>query len=100
MTTTRTAGRDGDPAQGKLDFDNPRGHLDRVSTRIGAAIIAYCRQHEQFHVDDLRKHVIREVGIVAPASSDRILRQLRQQKRLDYKVVSRRESLYQVLEVA
>lgn len=76
-------------------------HLDRVSGRIGAAILAfYQKRQEPFHMDDLRRFVAAVVGPVAPASADRILRQLRLQKRLNYRVVSRRQSLYVMTEVA
>jgi hypothetical protein len=40
--------------------------------------------------------VLRETGIAAPASADRILRDLRQKGVIDYKVLGRRASLYAV----
>ncbi|KKK51240.1 hypothetical protein LCGC14_3116930 [marine sediment metagenome] len=48
-------------------------------------------------MEELRSYVGRNlVGCIAPDSPGRILRQLRQQRRLNYDVISRRESLYQV----
>jgi len=83
--------------QDAFDFDEQREHLERVSSRIARAIIQFCREHRQFHADELRKHVLREAGITAPGSADRILRDLRQRKLIDYKVVNRHESLYETL---
>lgn len=82
-------------------------HIERVSIRIGAAIIAFAQLHlrlggdlGRFYIDELRAYVTEVVGIVAPASPDRILRDLRQRGRLNYKVIDRGASLYQITEVA
>lgn len=70
--------------------------LKRVSDRIGKAILSFQRIHPgQFHVDELRKYVIDTVGIVAPASPDRVLRLMRAEGVLSYVVVSRSQSLYE-----
>ena len=44
---------------------------------------------------DLNAHVNTRVGLVAPDSPGRILRDLRKKQRLDYLVVSRKSSLYE-----
>jgi transposase-like protein len=86
--------------QESFDFDEQQENLERVSSRIGKSIIEFCRSHGRFHADDLRKWVIRETGTAAPASADRILRDLRRRGVIGYRVVSRRESLYEVTFVA
>lgn len=85
-----------------LDFTAQDEHLERVTARIAAAIIAWTRARvgQTFHMDELRRHLLGEVGMIAPASPDRILRDLRQRGKLKYEVLNRRESLYRVLEVA
>jgi hypothetical protein len=87
----------------RVDRDDERedqeGNLERVSSRIERAIIRFCKEHPTFHADELRQAVIRDTGIAAPASSDRILRLLRQQGRIDYVVLNRRESLYSVTKI-
>lgn len=85
-------------SQTAFDFEQ-REHLDRVSSRIGAAVLEFCLAHRQFRAGELHRHVERATGVSAPASADRILRSLRQRHVVDYRVVSRRESLYEVLEV-
>lgn len=72
--------------------------LDRVSSRIAGALIHFCRKHigKAFRADDLHTHVMRACGSIAPASSDRILRLLRQRGVIDYEVTSRRDSRYLV----
>jgi hypothetical protein len=51
-------------------------------------------------MEELRRFVQAQMkGKVAPGSPERILRQLRQQGELNYKVVSRRQSLYKVVPV-
>jgi hypothetical protein len=73
-------------------------HLASVGSRIGAAITAFCRARvgREFHADTLRRHVTAQVGVVAPGSADRILRDLRQRGVVVYSVVNRRQSLYRV----
>lgn len=48
-----------------------------------------------FHAEELRRYVKSRTIDIAPGSPDRILRQLRLQKVLDYVVISRSKSLYQ-----
>lgn len=74
-------------------------HLDRVLSRIEDPIVRFCETHPTFHADELRRFVVQESGTAAPGSSDRILRQLRQQGVIDYVVTNRRESLYRVISV-
>lgn len=82
-----------DPEQGE--------NIERVSSRIAGAITEFCsaRIGKQFFMEELRLFVSEKTKPhhIAPASPDRILRLLRQQGKLDYKVVSRSQSLYAVL---
>jgi hypothetical protein len=101
-----------DEFQGEFDFDQmhhdfkeQQENLDRVSSRIAWAIVRFlCERlasiNHFFHADELRAAVIRDTGIAAPASADRVLRDLRQKKKIGYRVVNRRESLYEALWVA
>lgn len=53
-----------------------------------------------FTADQLRFYVTNNVvGKVSPSSSDRILRQLRQQGKVNYYVVNRGKSLYKAIPV-
>jgi hypothetical protein len=74
-------------------------NLERVYSRIARAIIAFLRKNKFFHADDLRKYVVAETGIAAPASADRVLRDLRQRKIINYRVINRSQSLYETLYV-
>jgi hypothetical protein len=92
--------------QGAFDFDDEEEerleqeeNLERVSSRIGRAIIDFCQTHRRFHADELRAYAVAETGIAAPASADRILRDLRLRGVIDYVVVNRRASLYEVIKV-
>ena len=78
---------------------NQPAELARVSERIEDVIIRFCRTHTEFHADDLRAEVAARCQI-APASADRVLRDLRQRGQVDYEVVSRRDSLYLVNSVS
>lgn len=82
-----------------IDWSQHEPNLERVESRIGASILRYFAEYApgyQFHVEELRKWVLDETGILAPASADRVLRDLRQKGLLDYHVVNRRQSLYQI----
>jgi len=59
----------------------------------------FCRHNEQFHMEQLLLYIQGNLGMIAPDSPGRILRQLRQQGLLNYTVVSRRQSLYRVVPV-
>lgn len=72
--------------------------LERVSSRIAAAILGFLRAKgigREFHADELRKHVA-DIAPAAPASADRILRSLRQRGLVGYIVKDRRASLYEL----
>lgn len=79
--------------------DRQNENLQRVSARIGKAILAFYENdpNSEFHADDLRDSVREQCGRVAPASSDRVLRDLRKKGEINYKVTNRRQSLYQFL---
>ncbi len=69
--------------------------IARVSQRISAAILEFIDTHNaSFHANDLRVFVCTRVGHTAPGSADRILRNLRQRRVIDYTVISRSQSLY------
>jgi len=74
--------------------------LERVQTNIGDHVAQFMRQRwhdgpQQFHIRELHDWIFQRTQI-APASPDRILRQLRLDGVCDYKVVDRQESLYEV----
>lgn len=82
-------------------------NLDRVSSEIADAIMNFALERltsvqqgkSTFYMSELLGH-INGIGIaVAPDSPGRILRSLRQRKLLDYKVINRRASLYEVTSV-
>lgn len=78
---------------------NQAGHLERVSSRIGAAVLEFCQSNRTFHAGDLHRYVAETTGITAPGSADRILRDLRKRGVVGYRVISRRESLYEITSV-
>lgn len=76
-----------------------RENIERVRLKIGSSVVRFVKFvgiNNTFHADDLRDWVVVETH-VAPASSDRILRDLRQKNLINYKVIDRRKSLYKVL---
>jgi hypothetical protein len=76
-------------------------NLRRVRKTIEAAVLAFCAEvlatstPPTFFLGDLTRYVMRRHPI-APDSASRILRTLRQAKRVDYVVVSRAKSLYEL----
>ena len=72
---------------------------NRVYGKIAPVIVAYARDHagQAFHAEELRRHVTKHAPEIAPSSTDRILRLLRQEGRLHYVVINRRASLYQFI---
>jgi hypothetical protein len=76
--------------------DDSPADRERVYNRIAPLILEFQRRcgEKPFHAEELRTFVRDRVPEIAPASPDRILRQLRLEKRLGYEVVNRRASLY------
>jgi hypothetical protein len=70
-------------------------HLERVGERISGAVLDFCRGVRRFHMNELTDWVSKRTG-VAPDSPGRILRQLRSVGKLNYRVLDRRASLYEV----
>lgn len=75
--------------------------LSRVTSRIGSAIqyFVYCRLRGDgtFHGSELYDYVRSNVGPVSPESCNRILRALRQRRRVNYVVLSRSKSHYRAI---
>ena len=74
--------------------------LSRVQANIGELVERFVLDRWQagqprFHIQDLHDYIATRTQI-APASPDRILRQLRLEGKFDYKVVSRSESCYEI----
>jgi hypothetical protein len=77
--------------------------LEHVLSRIGCSVFEFCRgvygsTLKTFHAGDLHEAVAGDAQI-APASADRILRALRQKGVINYRVLSRKESLYEVTSI-
>ena len=75
---------------------------ERVTSRIGAAVQAFCMQRvgQQFHAADLHRFVMNAVGPEgSPESANRILRLLRHRRAVNYRLISRSASLYESLDV-
>lgn len=78
--------------------------LARVSGAISKAILGFLRArlnngYTEFHAAELRDWVAASVA-TAPASADRVMRDLRKTGRIAYHVVNRARSLYRIDAVA
>ena len=80
---------------------NNRDHPEqvRVTSRIGRTIVSFCDGADTFHADTLRRYVTNRCGMVAPESTGRCLRSLRQKGVLNYEVVSHSDSLYKMIPI-
>lgn len=81
-------------------WDAQAVNLQRVGGRIGPVVEDFCRERlgMTFHVADLQSYVLGR-ALVAPASPDRILRDLRSRGLIAYEVVNRSQSLYRLTRV-
>jgi hypothetical protein len=82
--------------------DDDKEERARVFSRIAPIIMSFHDNHlgEAFHAEDLRQYVLNLEPSIAPDSPGRILRELRLQRRLNYVVINRRQSLYQFRPIA
>jgi hypothetical protein len=89
--------------QYQFDFNQP-AQLERVLSGIGGFVVEFFGLlpiGAEFHASDLKEFVGQKTGgYVAPGSPDRIMRDLRKRRAINYVVVSRSKSLYQKVEVA
>ena len=80
----------------------------RVRSRIGKLILEFCWElqarpsmsshNDEFHMEELRRWVEERVGgKIAPDSPGRVLRELRRKGFINYRVVNRSRSLYQLV---
>lgn len=67
--------------------------LERVTSRLGKAILDFCRPGRRFHAAELHAHVL-GVCEAAPASADRVMRELRAAGVVPVKCIDRSKSLY------
>lgn len=79
-------------------------NLSRVSERIQGLIMSFARdrvvtQRCAFHMTELTSFVSRH-HVIAPDSAGRVLRLLRKRGQLDYVVLQRSLSLYEITKVA
>lgn len=79
-------------------------NLQRVRAAIGPLVVQFITDRwklnaRYFTAADLRAYIQARTN-TAPASPDRILRQLRAEGKFDYRVVNRRQSEYEILGLA
>ena len=76
--------------------DDDSNERARVYGKIAPLILEYAEGHtgKAFHAEDLRQFVLMFASEIAPDSPGRILRILRQEGKLNYVVINRRDSLY------
>ena len=87
------------PDFGEYRAGGQSANIGRVNKKIAAAVTEFCQSvgvGGKFHMVDLQDFVAVRFSI-APDSPGRILRDLRKRKLLNYRVVSRKQSEYQVL---
>ena len=77
-----------------------QAQLGRVSDRIASVVLDFYQgrvsDNPEFHMEELLGYVSDHVD-VAPDSPGRILRNLRAEKKLNYAVVNRKQSLYKLV---
>ena len=84
---------------GWADRSSQQENLDRVASKLSGPILAFCRQRQDFHMEDLREYLRAQSVNFAPDSPSRILRQLRLEGSVDYVITNRRQSAYRVMSV-
>jgi hypothetical protein len=77
-----------------------QANLDRVKNSIATHVKTFVRLRwvsgqERFYMRELHDYIF-AITQTAPASPDRVLRELRLYGHFDYKVVNRKESLYEI----
>ena len=87
------------PLFGVVDHCSQQEQLTRVSAKIGGVIIRFFSDKSfgfRFHMKDLLTAVRSEFPYIAPDSPSRVMRDLRQKSVIDYRVINRKNSLYEI----
>lgn len=77
--------------------------MESVTKRIGQIVQAFVEAklinwgNPEFTAQELRSAVLNIIPAIAPGSPDRILRALRQQKKINYVLISRVRSRYKAI---
>jgi hypothetical protein len=82
--------------------DQQASELARVKAKIDPLVLAFFATKQpgsQFHVNDLIRFVWDREPYATATSPDRVMRELKKGKQLNYELVSRKKSLYRVLVV-
>lgn len=85
-----------------MEQQEQQENLERVSECIGQPILDFFNNNgtgAQFHACELHGYVGGRTGQLAPASADRVMRDLRKKKLLNYRIVNRKKSLYEILDL-
>lgn len=84
------------------DSGEQEQQLDRVRGKLQPMILDFYHQRlssePKFFAADLRRFIASQ-SLVAPASPDRVLRDLRQRRKLNYRVLNRAASQYEALPI-
>ena len=72
-------------------------NLDRVSLRIKWQVLRFMNRRKVFRLEELTTYVIERLGAMSPESPSRVLRDLRKKGLVNYKVIDRSSSRYEVL---
>jgi len=79
--------------------ETQKAEIARVRGVIEPVVLDFAREHApDFFIGELQQYVLRRAR-VAPASPDRILRDLRSRGLINYQVINRRASRYRFLPV-
>jgi hypothetical protein len=70
--------------------------LGLVHDHIAGAVLRFCAAVDTFHLHELEEFVAAEVPNITPGSPGRILRDLRRNGQVAYRVLSRTDSLYAI----
>lgn len=76
--------------------DSAREQLTRVRSELGPRIVAWAAERLASGAAEFRASELKEAVAGAPASPDRVLRDLRQRGVVGYEVVSKPKSLYRL----
>ena len=86
--------------QTTIDFERSeqRANIERVSNRIAPLVYGFVKSlgaGAEFHMTELQEHV-NAASPGSPESPSRILRLLRQERKIGYTVLNRSKSLYRI----
>ena len=77
-------------------MDEGQSFVDSLKSKAREAVLNFAREYRQFRADELHDYVERETGLTFVCNTDGLMRDLREDGEIKYRILGGRGALYEV----